>query len=294
VAEQTTKETPYRLVADEAGLRECLQALPAEGVSGLDTETFWNPSQKLSSVSLIQIATPAGELFVIDALALDLEPLRPFLESPSALLAAHNARFDQMVLAGAGFQPAGLVDTLQLSRAALSLPSHSLASVAEHLFGIALDKTLRTSNWRRRPLTRAQLAYAAEDARVALRVYEELKRILEEKGRWEEAARAALIKPPSGEEKPRRQRRARQELSPPLTAEEKSVVTRLKKWRLERSFTQKVPAYMICPDRTLEHLARERPETAEALAGIYGLGESKIKSFGEELLQALRDACDDS
>ena len=69
-----------------------------------------------------------------------------------------------------------------------------------------------------------------------------------------------------------------------------SVVKALKLWRLERANTQRVPAYMICPDRTLEHLARSRPETLDALASIYGLGESKIKNFGEDLLQALRDA----
>jgi ATP-dependent DNA helicase RecQ len=49
---------------------------------------------------------------------------------------------------------------------------------------------------------------------------------------------------------------------------------------------------MICADRTLEHLARARPETLEALADIYGLGESKIKRFGEEMLRALRESCD--
>jgi ATP-dependent DNA helicase RecQ len=65
----------------------------------------------------------------------------------------------------------------------------------------------------------------------------------------------------------------------------------LKRWRLERANAQRVPAYMICPDRTLEHLARVRPETLEALASIYGLGESKIKNFGEDLLKALRELC---
>ncbi len=75
-----------------------------------------------------------------------------------------------------------------------------------------------------------------------------------------------------------------------LTSEEKLVVAYMKKWRLERANSQRVPAYMICADRTLEHLVRVRPATVEALASIYGLGEAKIRSFGEELLKALRDA----
>jgi superfamily II DNA helicase RecQ len=47
---------------------------------------------------------------------------------------------------------------------------------------------------------------------------------------------------------------------------------------------------MICPDRTLECLARERPQTLAALLDIHGLGESKVERFGEDLLTALREA----
>lgn len=286
------RELPVRYVADEASLKEVVAALPSEGVIGLDTETLWDHSSKLSRVSLIQIATAEREeVFVIDALALDLEPLRALVESPSPSMVAHNARFDQMVLSGAGFKPSGLVDTLHLARTALTLDSYSLASVSEHLIGIPLDKTLRTSNWKRRPLTKAQINYAAKDARVVLIVYEELKAILQERGAWESALRAATSGPVSAERRPRT-RRPKQELSPPLTKEEMRVVNSLKVWRLALANTQHIPAYMICPDKTLEHLARSNPESLEALGEIYGLGASKISRFGADLLKALREACE--
>ena len=128
---------------------------------------------------------------------------------------------------------------------------------------------------------------------MALLVYEELLRLLDEQGRLEVALRAAEIAPrkPGETAKPRR-KRAAQVPEIVLTPEEKRVVASLKKWRLELANARRVPAYMICPDRTLEHLARARPATLEALSTIYGLGESKIKNFGEDLLQALREACD--
>jgi ribonuclease D len=198
---------------------------------------------------------------------------------------AHNARFDEGVLRAVGLEPRGFVDTLVMSRAALHLPSHSLAAVTEHLFGLPLDKTLQKSNWRRRPLTRSQLAYAARDARVTMRVYEELSRMLAGRGLLEKVLASAELKP----SEPGKAKRRKAPALPPLvlTPEEKRLVMRLKKWRLELAFARRVPAYMICADRTLEHLARERPASLEALDGIYGLGESKIKSFGEELLAAL-------
>ena len=281
----------WRFVADAAELQEAVASLGGEGLVGLDTETYWDAKAGRQRVSLVQLAPPRGLVLVADVLAAGVEPLRPLLESPDVRMAAHNARFDEAVLREAGVRAGGLIDTLRMSRMALVLSSHSLASLSEHLFGLPLDKRFQSSNWRRRPLTRAQIEYASLDARMALLVYEELRRRLAEQGRLEAALRASEVLPAesSGPRKAR-QKRAAPVPEIVLTPEEKRVVACLKRWRLERANQRRVPAYMICPDRTLEHLARERPATLEALAAIYGLGESKIKNFGEDLLQALRDA----
>jgi ribonuclease D len=283
-----TDLTAFRYITDALEAGDALANLRGVPLVSLDTETFWDAQNRKSRVSLIQLAAAESELLVIDALATGVEPVRSIVEEPSVRMAAHNARFDQMILRGENLSPTTFVDTLSLSRSALILPSHSLASVSEHLFGIPLDKTLQSSNWRRRPLTRAQLEYAAKDAHITLLVYEELKRRLEAEGRWEAALRAALISDEPSAQKARRRSRPAAP-SPPLTPEEKRAVALLKKWRLERANTQRVPAYMICPDRTLECLARERPATLDALRSIYGLGDSKISNFGEDLLAALRD-----
>ncbi|MCA1817779.1 MAG: HRDC domain-containing protein [Acidobacteria bacterium] len=282
--------TAFRYLTDAREAALAVEALRGESVVGLDTETYWDAKNSSSRVSLVQLAAPAGDVLVIDAVATGFDPVRALVEEPTVRMAAHNARFDQMVLRGEELKPAAFVDTLSLARSALVLPSYSLASVTEHLFGLPLDKTLQSSNWRRRPLTRAQLKYAAKDVRVTLLVYEELRRRLEAEGRWEDALRAALIPDEPAEKKAGRRRRAPQAPSPPLTQEEKRAVAALKKWRLALANTQRVPAYMICPDKTLECLARERPTTLDALRSIYGLGDSKITNFGEELLKALQDA----
>lgn len=285
----------WRFVTDPAELREAAEALGGEKLVGLDTETCWDfKTDRSQQVALVQVAPPVGDVLVADVLATGVEPLRPLLESPETKMVAHNARFDEGVLRGAGIFPAGLIDTLRMSRMALTLPSHSLAALTEHLFGLPIDKTLQKSNWRRRPLTRAQIEYAALDARMALLVYEELSRLLALEGRLELALRVSELAPAVPDE-PGKEPRKRHRTAPApeiiLTPEEKRTVASLKRWRLERANTQRVPAYMICPDRTLAHLARARPETLEALATIHGLGESKIRNFGEDLLRALRESC---
>lgn len=281
----------YRYITESAAAGEALDALQSETIVGLDTETYWDAALNHSRVSLVQLAPRAGDVIVIDVMAVEVSLLRPLVESPEVLMAAHNARFDEGMLIGAGLRPASFVDTLRLARAALRLPSYSLAGVTAHLFGIELDKSFQKSNWRRRPLTRTQLDYAAADAHITLQVYDELHRILTEQGRLDDALRAATLTPPGGEARaPSVRRRAPQPPTRPLTEAERQVVLRLKKWRLEKSLNERVPAYMICPDRTLEHLAMERPATLAELNAIHGLGPSKIASFGSELLEALRDA----
>jgi ribonuclease D len=285
----------WRYLSDPAQIAEAVAALRCEPVIGLDTETYWDPRTNLSYVSLVQVAAREGDVIVADVMGAGVEPLRPLIESPEVKMVAHNASFDMGVLRGAGVKACGLMDTLRMSRMTLSLDSHSLASVSEHLLGIPMDKSLQRSNWRRRPLTRAQLEYAALDARICLLVYDELSRMLEAEGRLEAALRDSAIEPrePGAEAESKRPRRRKALPKPPLalTPEEKEIVARLKRWRMERANVQRVPAYMVCPDRTLEQLAHERPETLEALANVYGLGESKIGKFGDELLKALRDAC---
>lgn len=286
------EERDYRFITETAEAQRSLDALKGERLLGVDTETYWEPAVNHSSVSLVQLAPRTGDVLVFDVLAVDINVLRPVIESPEVMMAAHNASFDQGMLTGAGLRPASFVDTLRLARSALRLPSYSLASVSAHLFGIELDKSFQKSNWRRRPLTRAQLDYAATDAHVTLRVYDELERMLAEQGRLEDALRFATLAPPAtspGEEgRTPRKRRAPQPLPRPLTKEEQRALKSLKKWRLEKSFAEHVPAYMICPDRTLEHLVMERPDTLEGLGLIHGLGASRIARFGQELLEQLR------
>lgn len=277
----------WRYVSDSSEVAAALETLKGEPLVGLDTETYWQSAESPMTVSLVQIAPLVGDVIVFDAYVLGVEPLRSLIESPEVRMAAHNARFDAGVLRAAGLDPRSLFDTLQMSRMALALASHSLASVVEHLFGLALDKSLQRSNWRRRPLTRAQVEYAALDAKLSLRVFLELSKVFEGEGKLESALRAAEVGPAAAPGAKKRRKLA-QPPEAPLTADEKRTFERLKRWRLLRANQQRVPAYMVCSDRTLRQLARERPVGVEGLSNVYGLGESKISSFGQELIEALR------
>jgi ATP-dependent DNA helicase RecQ len=53
---------------------------------------------------------------------------------------------------------------------------------------------------------------------------------------------------------------------------------------------EQVPAYIVFPDRTLAEIAVRRPGTSAALAGIRGVGPTKLERYGERFLAVVRAA----
>jgi ATP-dependent DNA helicase RecQ len=77
--------------------------------------------------------------------------------------------------------------------------------------------------------------------------------------------------------------------SPHADADE-GVVSRLRTWRLERSRSDGVPAYVVLHDATLQELAAAKPRTLDELAGVKGLGPVKLERYGDDLLAAIESA----
>jgi len=62
----------------------------------------------------------------------------------------------------------------------------------------------------------------------------------------------------------------------------------LRAWRRERAAEQRVPPYVIFHDTTLSAIARERPASLDELAKISGVGQSKLKRYGVDVLKVVR------
>ena len=63
----------------------------------------------------------------------------------------------------------------------------------------------------------------------------------------------------------------------------------LREWRRNMAKENKVPAYIILHDSTLEELCRQRPKNLAQLMQVTGIGERKADVYGTEILQALRN-----
>ena len=62
----------------------------------------------------------------------------------------------------------------------------------------------------------------------------------------------------------------------------------LRAWRRERAAEQRVPPYVIFHDTTLLAIARERPASPDDLAKLSGVGQSKLKRYGADVLKVVR------
>jgi ATP-dependent DNA helicase RecQ len=66
------------------------------------------------------------------------------------------------------------------------------------------------------------------------------------------------------------------------------MLDRLKRWRSETARAAGVPAYVVFHDATLAAMAAARPASLADLLRVPGVGDSKLRKYGEEVLELLR------
>ncbi len=126
-------------------------------------------------LALLQLAID-GRCFVVDALRLhDLSPLAEVISNPATAILLHGAGADLRVMAERGLQVAHYYDLEATSRSIFGQHESSLAAMLRRAFAFHLDKSLQRTDWTRRPLPPAMIAYAARDAEVTMALYYWLK-----------------------------------------------------------------------------------------------------------------------
>ena len=95
------------------------------------------------------------------------------------------------------------------------------------------------------------------------------------------------VRPPAAS----RKRKPRAERPPPDPATwDEGLWEALRAHRLELARAQGVPPYVIFHDATLREMVERRPGTPEELAGIAGVGETKLERYGEDFLAVIAKA----
>ncbi len=163
------------LVEHERQIAAACNYLMAQPVIGFDTETRPSFQPGVSyRVSLLQLSTPERcYLFRLNRIPL-AKPILELLESRKVLKIGADVAGDLRSLRQLRrFRDGGFID-LQTIASEWGIEERSLRKLSAIVLGKRVSKAQRLSNWEAASLTHKQLIYAATDAWVCTRIYDEL------------------------------------------------------------------------------------------------------------------------
>jgi ribonuclease D len=228
----------------------------------------------------------------IDCLAgLELGAFLETLLRPNCTWVLHSARQDLEVVWNLTHAlPARVIDT-QIASSLLGFPPQlGLQGLLAELFDVQIEKVYTRTDWSRRPLPAAALAYAFDDVRFLLRAWHELRGRLVALDRlewFEEDCRHLVTEPPVSEGTAIFQR------LPGIAAlklGELCAALALVEWRERRAREANRPRRWILGDDQLLDIARTVPESMVQLRSIPELPRRLIAGFGPELLALIAES----
>ena len=256
------------LVTDAAEVARLAAAIAGAPMVGFDCE-FLSQDRLVPRLCLLQLVYEAEgvtHVALVDALAADVRPLAEALAA-HRLPIAHAPRQDLQLLAARFAVTVPQVFDLQIAAAFVGLGDQvGYSRLVAAVLGAELEKDSQWTDWAARPLSPAQLAYAAGDVQHLLPLYRDLAARLGPRLSWavaecqrlaEVAWQAAALQAED----------AWEEVSgaaglPPRAT---SVVMALAAWRLSTARELDKPLGHVLSDRTLVELARRPPRDVSAL-----------------------------
>jgi len=255
----------------------------------VDTE-FLRESTYYPKLCIAQMAS-MDEAVVIDALAegMDLAPFFALMADENVLKVFHAARQDiEICWHEAGVIPHPIVDT-QVAAMVLGYgDSISYDQLVQRITGDNLDKSHRFTDWTRRPLSEAQLAYAISDVTHLRDVYLKLSADLEKRGRidWVQEEMKVLTSPDTYRFEPEHAwERLRTRVRKPR---ELAVLMEVAAWREREAQERDVPRGRVLKDDVIGDIAIQAPATIERLAALRSLPRGFERSkWGEAIVEAV-------
>ncbi len=284
-------EVPPLLTAP-AELAGLVDHLRERGRFAFDTE-FVSEDTYEPVLGLIQLATD-DRLALVDPLAMRPDDLAPFWEAlndPAIEVVMHAGGEDlRIVHLRSGRLPDRVVDVqVSAGLVGFSYPL-SLGNLVGQALGIHLAGGETRTDWRRRPLSPAQLRYAIDDVRHLLRLADQIEDRLADWGRtdWAEAESAGLLAGVVARSDEDRWRRL-----PGLAGLNRRALEaarRLYLWRLDDARRANRPLRYLLRDDLLVAVAKRLPASRADLEALRDFQRSHVVGRTAELLSAVAAA----
>lgn len=272
------------------GLPPLARTLDSSASIGLDTE-FLRERTFFPKLCLLQLAA-GSEVWCVDALhAGSLEPLVAALTNGGSRKVIHAARQDLEAFYLNVKRVISPVFDTQIAAGCIGLkPQIGYADLVKTLLDVTLSKGQTRTDWAKRPLSAAQLEYAADDVRYLNEIAERMSEKLRALGReqWVVEDCAALedtrLYEPDPAEAWHRLRNLHQ-LPPAARSRARMIAV----WREKTARDRDLPRGWIIADAAIFRLAETNPASRADLDAALSLPRPMNAAFAEGVLRALQE-----
>lgn len=276
----------HDFITTESQLASLVERLDQYDSLGFDTE-FVSEHTYRSQLCLIQVA--AGDvLAVIDTLKVqELEPFWRLMTDPKRTTVVHAGREEMgFILHAIGERPAHLFDV----QVAAGLVDHDYpagyASVVRRVLGQPTNKGETRTDWRKRPLTPAQIEYALDDVRYLDAIWKTLETRLEDRGRtaWMQEEMLTWMDEVAASFTRKRWRRVSGLNG--LKRRELAIARELWHWRDSLAESRDMPPKRVLRDDLIVELCKRKNTDPQQIAAVRGMQRSDLR----HILPSIADA----
>jgi ribonuclease D len=289
-AQDDGKPPEWSLIETPEQLQELCGTIQSEGRFAFDTE-FVMEDRYEPEVCLLQIATDSRVSLIDPFLDFDLQPIWELVADEKIETVVHAGQEDlALCVQHIGKVPRNVFD-VQIAAGFVGYDYPlSLQKLIQLSLRVRVHKTKTLTDWRRRPLTAAQLRYAAEDVAFLLPIRAHVDRLLaehkrtdwahEEFRRFEDLSLYGRVE----EEKVRRLKGTAN-----MDGQQLAVVTALLNWREGLAEQLNRPVRTVLKDHLLVEIARLGLSTHEEIRDLRGinLSEKNVRLMGNVVKEAL-------
>ena len=284
----------YQLIESASELKSFCKRISSAKIIAFDTE-FVSEDRYLPELCLLQVAAD-DEIAILDTLKLE-DRDREFWEllaEGDHVTVAHAGREEfRFCMRSTGKYPANFFDVqIGAGMAGMEYPA-AYSTLVSKIAGQTLAKGETRSDWRRRPLSKSQLDYAALDVIHLESIYRKIRSTLEKKNRLDWALEEMEFAMGEWAQSLKSEHQWRK-LSGIATLDSRmlAIAKSLWSWREKTACDRDMPARKILRDDLLIELARRKDASEKKIKSVRGMERRQYSRYLQELSKAIQNGLD--
>lgn len=276
-------------ISDASELQAFIARARTSDILAIDTE-FLREKTYYPRLCLLQMATEQEDVIVDPFTVGPLDCLVELLENPAITKLFHSGSQDiEIIYHELGTMPQPLFDT----QIAAALLGHTLqigyGSLVQSECGVTLKKGDSFTDWSRRPLSKSQLEYAADDVIYLPALYRSMAAKLDKLGRleWLDADFKELCDPERYQANPRERYKKLKRVHH-LSMRQLSAAREVTAWREEKAMRSNVPRKWVMSDEHIVEACKREPRSVDELFMVRGLREKLSTEDARSVLAAIQ------